>query len=150
MLLDQCQLDNLCPPNYQLTFDRLPVALQKDFIDGVCPMDDRFECITGLYEMWVDTGLFGFRADDPDIGDLVPNMCISTYSDAVDSGFAKSAGEDMRVFKLYGYFFIDDVTNLFCFFQHQHHPLLLNNQHLTRRIHQLLNALDGHLHHHRR
>jgi hypothetical protein len=111
MLLDQCQLDNLCPPNYQLTFDRLTVALQKDFIDGVCPMDDRFECISGLYDMWVDTGLFGFRADDPDIGDLVSNMCMSTYSDAVDSGFAKSAGEDMRVFQLYGYFFINYDTN---------------------------------------
>ena len=98
MLLDQCQLDDLCPSNYQLTFDQLTVALQMDFIDGVCPMDDRFECISGLYEMWVDTGMFGFRADDPDIVDLVSNVCISTFRDAVDSGFAKSAGEDIRVY----------------------------------------------------
>lgn len=93
MLLDQCQLDDLCSPNYQLTFDQLTIALQMDFIDGVCPMDDRFECISGLYEMWVDTGLFGFRANDPDIVDLVSNMCISIYRSAVDSGFAQSAGE---------------------------------------------------------
>ena len=99
MLLDQCQLDDfLCPSNYQLTFDQLTVALQMDFIDGVCPMDDRFECISGLYELWVDTGMFGFRADDPDIVDLVSNVCISTFRDAVDSGFAKSAGEDIRVY----------------------------------------------------
>lgn len=103
MLIDQCQIDDLCPPDYQLTFDRLTVALQMDFIDGVCPMDDRFECITSAYNMWVDTGLFGFRADDPDIGNLVSNMCISTYRDAVDSGFTKSAGEDIHVFQFFGY-----------------------------------------------
>jgi len=42
--------------------------------------------------------MFGFRADDPGIVDLVSNVCISTFRDAVDSGFAKSAGEDIRVY----------------------------------------------------
>ena len=98
MLVDQCRLNDQCLLPIAVTFDQLDVALQMAFIDGLCPSatltnDDRFECISNLYEMWLDGGVFGFHADDPDIGDLVSNMCVSTYPAAVNSGIAKSVGE---------------------------------------------------------
>ena len=108
MLLSHCRLDGLCPPSPddrdrdELTFEMLNAHLQLDFIEGACPLPPRgrFDCVLGLYGMWLDGGVFGMPAREAGVGDAVRDLCASTYPDAVDAGFARSAGERF-VFCLY-------------------------------------------------
>jgi hypothetical protein len=97
MLLSHCRLDGPCPPDddRELTFEMLDVDLQLDFIEGACPAPPlgRFDCILDLYGMWLDGGLFGMPAREAGVGDAVRDLCVSAYPDAVDAGFARSAGE---------------------------------------------------------
>jgi len=99
MLLSHCRLDGPCPPpcddRDELTFEMLDVDLQLDFIEGACPLPPRgrFDCILDLYGMWLDGGVFGMPARGAGAGDAVRDLCVSTYPDAVDAGFARSTGE---------------------------------------------------------
>lgn len=96
MLLHQCHLDNLCPNKFTLKFEQLDVPLQLKFIKGIChheELTDRFDCIRDLEDMWLEGDEFGFDADAEDVDDLVKDMCLETFVDAVEMGFAMTQGE---------------------------------------------------------
>jgi len=106
MLLHQCNLDNdtdhTCPQfKGKLKFENIDLALQLKFIDGICHHEsfaDRYDCIHGLNQMWLEGNEFGFRVTEDgigeveeEVGDLVKEMCKDTYVEAIVMGFARSA-----------------------------------------------------------
>lgn len=99
-LLSQCRMEGLCGEGTTLGFEQLSIGLQLQFVRGVCPyncLEDRLACIAGLQDMWIDDGEFGFLVSETglfEVNELVNDMCVDAYSDAVEMGLiTRASGE---------------------------------------------------------
>ncbi len=97
-MLMQCRAEGACPEEMTLSFEQLEIKVQLKFIMGVCSQEDytdRSNCIYDLKHQWLESKLFGFRANDEDDNTqlLIHNMCTEVYVDAAKMGFTMTTGK---------------------------------------------------------